>query len=151
MSIVSRFTVTPLLYACGALLLVCLGMGVALKLQAGKLDLANAQLDTLTAGLLAAHTERDAWKHTAQGATSANAAATAAIASLKAALQQQQQAMRDNASANARAIAAAQADAADADRTLQLFTAKFQRDSRKPDCARALAELDAMCPTLKDY
>lgn len=151
MSIVARLTVTPLLYACGVLLLVIAGLGVKLALVDGARDSAVSAQHAAEANTRTAITERDAWKQTAQGATSANAAAAAAIASLKRALQQQQQAARDNAAANAHAIAAARADAADADRTLQLFTAKFQRDSRKPDCARALAELDAMCPTLKDY
>lgn len=151
MSILSRLTVTPLLYACGALLLVCLGMGAALKLQATKLELANAQLDVLTAGLLTAHTERDAWKQAAQGGAEANRAATASIESLKATLVSQQREIRRISAEGEHAVATAQADAADADRTLKLFTAKFQTESRKPDCARALDAMQAACPALEGY
>lgn len=151
MSIVSKFTVTPLLYACGALLLLALGLGVALKLEAGNVATANAQRDTAQQRVVATITERDAWKQSAHDAAQANVAATDAIGSLKATLQSQQQECARIGAANSKALTDARAQARDADRTLQLFTRKFQTESRKPDCARALSALEAACPALQNY
>jgi uncharacterized protein HemX len=151
MGILSRFTVTPLLYAVGALLVIVLGMSVALKLEAGKVDSAQAAETAAVAQRDAANTQRDAWKLKATGAADANTAANSAIASLEGTLTRQQQACSANQQANALAISQARADAADADRTLKLFTRKFQTESRKPNCAQALSALEAACPALQDY
>lgn len=151
MNIISKLTVTPLLYACGALLLVCLGLGVSLKLEAGKVRTAQAQRDTAQQRVVAVIAERDAWKHTAQSAAEANTAATDAIGSLRTTLAAQQQACGTVIAENQKALNAARNDAADADRTLKTFTRKFQTESRKPDCTRALSALEAACPALRDY
>ena len=151
MSILSKLTVTPLLYACGALLALALGLSVALKLEAGKVETAGANLHAAQESAVSLITQRDAWKGKAEGAVDANRAAGDAIASLKATLETQQLQCRANQAANTKAIASARADAAEADRTLKLFAKKFQTESRKPDCDRALAAMEAACPALQDY
>lgn len=151
MSIVSRFTVTPLLYAIGVLLLVIAGMGVKLALLDGARDSAVSAQHAAEADTRAARTERDAWKQSAQAGKDAITGAQASIASLKQELARAQGEVRRISTAGQRAVAAAQADAADADRTLKLFTAKFQTESRKPDCARALDEMQAVCSALEGY
>ena len=151
MSIVSKLTVTPLLYACGALLTLALGQAVTLKLEAGKLDTANAQLQTAQQSVVTVIAQRDAWKLQAQGAVDANHAAGDAIASLKEALKAQQAQCTANQQANAKAVAAARAAAVAADQSLHLFTSKFQNESRKPNCAQALSAMEAACPALQDY
>lgn len=151
MSIVSRLTVTPLLYAIGVLMLVVAGMGVKLALLDSARDSAVSAQHAAEADTRAARTERDAWKQAATGGADANRAATAGIRSLITELERQQGELARLGEAGRRAVAAAQAEAADADRTLKLFTAKFQAESRKPDCARALAALDTMCPALGGY
>ena len=148
---VSKLTVTPLLYACGALLLLALGLTVSLYVEGGKVDIAHAQRDTAQQRVVAVITERDAWKGKAQGAVEANQAAGEAIGSLKLALKAQQEQCSIIAADNTRAIARARADAADADRTLKLFAKKFQTESRKPDCDRARSAMEAACPALQDY
>jgi hypothetical protein len=151
MNLISKLTVTPLLYACGALLVAVVGLAIALKVAGGKVDTAQAHQATAESRRDTAITERDAWKAKTADLRAANTAVVAANDSLRAELARQQQQCSDNAAANQRAIAAARADAADADRTLKAFTAKFQIESRKPTCARALDALGAACPALEGY
>lgn len=151
MSILSRFTVTPLLYAIGALLALSIGLGIALKVQASKVTTAQAERDTAVAERQTTTTEREAWKQSAAGLRVANAAYGTAVADLIARLEESQRENRRISEAGQKAIAAAQAEALDADRTLKLFTAKFQTESRKPTCARALEALGNACPNLEGY
>lgn len=151
MSFVSRFTVTPLLYACGALLLLSMALGVALKVEAGKVATANAATTAALAQRDTAATEREAWKTRVDELWAANLAYGNALTGIHNELVRTQ---NENARIDAetdRAVAAARADAADADRTLKLFTAKFQTESRKPDCGRALAAMAASCPAMEGY
>lgn len=151
MSILSKFTVTPLLYACGALLAIALAQAIALKVEVSKVDAAKSAVTAAIAQRDATITERDAWKTKANGAVEANQAAGVAIDSLKATLAAQQAACSHNAQANEVAVSQARADAADADRTLKLFAKKFQTESHKPNCAQALSAMEAACPALQDY
>lgn len=148
---IERLTVTPLLYACGVLLLVCLGLGVALKLEAADVATAEADKRTAEADRNTAQTEREAWKRRAGELGTANLAYGVALSDLRAELALCQGENARLGEAGEKAVAAAQADARDADRTLAAFTAKFQTESRKPQCAAALHALDAACPALEGY
>lgn len=147
----AKLTVTPLLYACGVLLAVVLGMGVKIALLGSAVDTAQAKQQTAEEALDRVSTERDAWSNAAEGAANANKQADAAIESLRLTLEQQQQQCAATQSANDKAIAAARSAAADADAALKHFTAQFQSESRKPVCGAALAALDAACPALQGY
>lgn len=149
--ILAKLTVTPLLYACGALLAVVLGMSIKLALLSSAVDTAEAKQQTAEASLDRVSTERDAWSNAAEGAANANKQADAAIESLRLTLEQQQKQYAATQAANDMAIAAARGAAADADAALKRFTAQFQTESRKPVCGAALAALDAACPALQGY
>lgn len=151
MSILSRLTVTPLLYACGALLALSLGLGVALKMAHSDSRAAKADTATAVAQRDSAVTERDAWKADAVAATAANAAWEKTAQDLQAEIQRQQDEARRSEAANQQAIAAARAAYLDADRALDKFTRQFQTESRKPHCAQALSAMEAACPALRDY
>lgn len=151
MSILSRLTVTPLLYACGALLALSISLGVALQVQGAKVDTAVAQRDTAVADRNTARTSRDAWKQRASELSSANAAYDVAIKGLGRVLKECQGENARISAAGEKAVAAAHAEARDADRTLKAFTAKFQSESRKPTCARALEAVGNACPNLEGY
>jgi hypothetical protein len=151
MSILSRFTVTPLLYACGALLALSLGLGISLKFEAAKVSVAQATTGTALAKVDTVTTERDAWKTRVDELTAANLAFGNALTGVSNELQVAQGENTRISVAGAHAVAKARADAADADRTLKTFTAKFQAESRKPDCTRALEALATSCPALEDY
>lgn len=151
MSLLSRLTVTPLLYACGALLVLALGLGVALKMERADTRAAEADTATAVAQRDSAVTERDAWKADAIAATAANAAWEKTALALQAEMQRQQEEARLSEAANQQAIAAARAAYLDADRTLDKFVRQFQTESRKPQCAQALAAMEAACPALRNY
>lgn len=151
MSIFSKFTVTPLLYACGALLALSIGLGIALKLKSGDVTTAEAATQTALAQRDTAITEREAWKLDATAKTAAAKASEASVTSLIAALREQQQETLRIQDAGHKAVAAARTAAIDADRALKTFTSKFQVESRKPTCARALAAMEQACPALRDY
>lgn len=151
MSILSRLTVTPLLYACGALILLALGLGIALKVERADSRAAKAETATAVAQRDAVATERDAWKASADSATTANAAWEKTAQDLQAEIQRQQDEARRSEAANQQAIAAARAAYLDADHALDRFTKQFQTESRKPHCAQALAAMEAACPALRNY
>lgn len=151
MSVLSKLTVTPLLYACGALLALSIGLGIALKVKAGQVSTAQAVRDTAIARRDTAITEREAWKRRAGELSAANRAYGNAVTGLQSTLTECQGENLRISAEGQRAIVAAQADARDADRTLKAFTAKFQNESRKPTCARALEALGASCPLLEGY
>lgn len=151
MSLLSRLTVTPLLYACGALLVVVAGLGVRVHMLGSDAIAADARRAAAVADRDAARTERNAWKAKANDLIAANSAYGVTVDTLRQLLDEARQAARVMAEQDRKAIAQARADAADADRTLQLFTAKYQAESRKPDCAKALLTLEAACPALSGY
>ena len=151
MSLLGRFTVTPLLYACGALLALSIGLGVALKLKGADVTAAEAATSVAEASRDKAITEREAWKSRAGELTAANLAYGSVVTGLREELALCQGENARIGQAGQLAIHRAQADARDADRTLAAFTAKFQTESRKPVCAAALSALDAACPALGGY
>lgn len=151
MSLFAKFTVKPLLWASGALLLACIGLSIALVVANGQRDTAQADRDTAIAERDTAVTEREAHKQRSGELAVANAAYGEVVQQLQAALAEAQGENRRITAEGQRAIAAAQAEAADADRTLKAFTAQFQAESRKPTCARALAALGQACPALEGY
>jgi chromosome segregation ATPase len=143
-SFADKFTVTPLLYACAALTIALVATGGYAKVQ-------HAERDTARSERAAAVTERDAWKSRANDLDAANSAWGITVTTLQNALAEAQGDLRTLREQDRRAIAQAQADAANADRTLQQFTAKYQAETRKPDCAKALQTLEAACPALSGY
>lgn len=151
MSLLGKFGVTPLLYACVALLVLSLGLGVALKVQGAQVDAAQAAQETAEAQRDTAATERDAWKGKAAGAVAANAAYADVVATLQGELALAQRERARIKAEGRDAVAAAQAAAADADRTLAAFVAQFHAEARRPPCAAALAQLQQACPNMDGY
>jgi hypothetical protein len=151
MSILGKLSVKPLLYVIVVLLLAIGGLWLRLAMVGAERDTAQAQVSAAQSKVESVTTERDAWKNAAQGNLQANSAANNAIDTLKGLLDQQQQQCSAMRTANDKAVANARAQAQDADNALRLFTAKFQTESRKPDCAQALKAMEGACPALRDY
>jgi outer membrane PBP1 activator LpoA protein len=150
-SILDKFTVTPLLYACGALLIAVValtGRGCVLTAQR---DTAIAQKDAEHSAREAMTVSRDAWKLRANDNAGKVKTANDSVTKLEGLLKDEQDAGKRRAEASEQAIAAARAKERDADTTLRKFTAQFQTESRKPTCQRALEALDTACPALKGY
>lgn len=145
----SWLTTTILQYIAGALLLLCIGLGVHGCTAASARDVAIAQRDVAIAQRDAAITTVTAWKGKAEGCAAANAVYDAVF--------EQQRA--EQAAADARAaedrkraaavVAAATADAAKARRALDDFAKRYA--AKPADCTAALQPLDAACPLLRDY
>lgn len=151
MSIVAKLTVTPLLYACGALLLIALGLGVALKVATSNAAAAESATTAAHAATTAVRTERDAWKREAQTLKAANTAWGDVVKTLKVELAAAQGEARRVSAEGQRAVAQARDAARDAERTLSIMATQFQAQSRKPACAHALANLEAACPAFSGY
>lgn len=148
---ISKMTVAPLLYLCGALLLLVIGLGVKVAMLGSDLDAAVANQGKAEAERDAVITEREAWKGRADELQAANGAYGTALNTMHQQLQMCQGEAARIESEGLKAVAAARAEAADADAALKRFTAQFQAESRKPVCAAALAALDAACPALQGY
>lgn len=135
-------TTTVLQYVAGALLLLCIGLGVHGCSAASARDVAIAQRDAATTSL-------DAWKGKAEGCAAANAAYDAVFEE-----QRREQAAADArateaARAAAAAVAAANADASKAKRERDDYAKRFA--ARPVGCEAALQALDAACPLLRGY
>ena len=138
----SWLTATVLQYVAGALLLLCIALGVHGCTAASQRDVAIAERDAAT-------TTVAAWKGQAVGCAAANAAYDAVF----------DQQREEQAAAEARAAEAARAaSAAVATATADAAKAKRERDdfakryAAKPaGCTAALQALDAACPLLKGY
>ena len=147
----SMLTVKPLLYAIGALLLLC---ALLIALLAGSRSHARqlqAQLDVAAANQRATEAERDAWKRQSSALTAAAQGARTGIDALKTALAEQQQACIAMNDANRRAVESAAAAAARADTALRGFSGRWKSESTKPRCAAALKAMEEACPALRNY
>lgn len=138
----SWLTATVLQYIAGALLLLCIGLGVRGCTAASQRDVAIAERDAAT-------TTVAAWKGKAEGCAAANAAYETVFEQ-----QREEQAAADAraAAAAARAaaaVAAATADAAKAQRERDDFAKRYA--AKPAGCTAALQALDAACPLLKGY
>jgi hypothetical protein len=149
--LVSRLTVTPLLWAIGILLVaLAASSGYAYVLRAdvvaaqaatavaiAERDGARLERDTATTrGLEVANSARG-WEAVAgERLTLLNACQTAAVT------------IRE---AGEQAVRNARAAARDAERTLDAFTKRYQVEARRPDCERARHAMAAACPALEDY
>jgi hypothetical protein len=151
MSLLDKLTIKPLLWAIAALLVLAVGQFVLLQLAQAEATSARAGRDTAKADLATRTTERDAYKGRVAELEVANAGWKDAFAVVQGELAQAQQDLRRLDAASRSAIAAAKAAATDADRTLTKFVAQFATESRRPDCAKALATLEAACPALSTY
>lgn len=151
MSLLDKLAVKPLLWAVAALLLLAIGQFVMLQLAQADATSARSERDTATAQLSARTTERDAFKGRVSELERANDGWKLSFSILQEELKQAQRDARDLDAASRKAISAARAAATDADRTLKKFVGQFATESRKPDCAKALANLEAACPALSNY
>lgn len=151
MSLLSKFTVKPLLYVIAALLLVVVSLSVALYVQAARVDVANAASASAIALQQATATERNAWKNRSQEVAAANDGWREAVGVLQAELTAAQTDLRTLDKQSQQAIARARADAAEADRVLKTFMGKYQVQARAADCARALQTVEAACPAFTGY
>lgn len=135
-------TATVLQYISGALIVLCIALGMHGCVAASERDVAIAQRD-------AANTSLGAWKDKAEGCAAANAAYDAVFEQ-----QRQEQAAADArateaARVAAAAVAAANADAAKAKRERDDFAKRYA--AKPAGCTAALQALDAACPLLRDY
>lgn len=151
MSVLSRLTVTPLLYACGALVLLCLALGAAVWAKDTALDSATSKTEAAEAQRDEARTAADAWKGKADGCVAANEAYADVVGTLNGELELAQAERRRLEAEGKSAIAAARAEARDADRTLKRMAAQFQAQSREPSCAAAVARVAQVCPAFEGY
>ena len=151
MSLLARLTVTPLLYACGVLALLSIGLSVALALARADVRAVTAEAGAVNEELHAAQTERDAWKGKADGCVAANEAYADVVGTLNGELELAQSERRRLEKEGRAAIAAARAEARDADRTLKRMAAQFQAQSREPSCAAAVARVAQACPAFEGY
>ena len=151
MSFLAKVTVTPLLYACGALLVALLAAGVYAAVLNSRLDTAHAEKGAAESSRDAAITAREAWKQRAAEGVDAIAAHKAVTAAMRAEIERAQGEAKRRDAAARKSVAAAQAEAQDADRTLARMAAQFQAQARQPDCTRALAAVAIACPNMKGY
>jgi hypothetical protein len=146
--ILSKLSVTPLLYAVGVLLVACAGLGGALAVQH---QVHGGQLATVAAERNDARTSAAAWRTRAGELTAANAAHRHANDTLQRLLTEargENVRLQDEGRA---AIAAAQAAAADANRTLDTWLARYADQVRTGDCASALNAVQQACPAFNGY
>ena len=151
MSLLSKLTVTPLLYACGVLLVALLSVSVYAVITGERLDAAQSRVDAANSERDTAATEREAWKRRAGELVEANQAYGDTVAMLQRELRDAQRETARIDAAGRAAVAAAQAAATDAERTLAAMAAQFQAQARQPDCARALNVLAQACPAFEGY
>ena len=151
MSLLSKFTVKPLLYAVGVLLVVVVALSVTLFVQGARVDTANAERATAEAAQRSTVTEREAWKVRADELAAANAAYGTSFRQLQAELKLAQDQATEVRTQAAEAQAIAQRETAAAERTLKEFTTRYQVQSRVADCARALEQVEAVCPAFEHY
>lgn len=142
--LLAKLTVTPLLWACGLLLVVVAVLGVQLKLKAGALDVATADVARVA-------TERDAWKGAASRSLAANQTLQGAFERVHTLLEQEQGERRRLDTEGRAALQRAQQAAADADRTLATWMARYSNQVRIGDCAAALNAVQRACPMLEGY
>lgn len=151
MSLLQKLTVKPLLWTVAAQALLLAGAGVLLMLQHSATSVARAERGEAQAERDARTTERDAWKARAEELAGATTSWQGLVDVLAVELKLAQREQRRLDSEGRAAIAAAQRDAVDAERTLKQFMDRHATESRKPDCARALAAVEATCPALEGY
>lgn len=135
-------TTTVLQYIAGALLLLCIGLGVRGCTAASQRDVARAERD-------AAITTVTAWKGKAEGCAAANAAYDAVFEQQRAEQAAADARAAEAVRAAAAAVAAATADAAKAQRERDDFARRYA--AKPAGCTAALQALDAACPLLKGY
>ncbi len=128
----------------GALALQHLVLSAAVTAAQGDRDTAQAEVASMTAS-------RDAFELRAAELAAANREWGRTVETLQAELERAQRDARELDAQARAAIARAQAEARDADRTLKRFVEQFAVESKRPDCARALANLEAQCPALSGY
>lgn len=142
--LVSKFTVTPLLYAIGVLVLLNIGTGalawkrgIDVESATAKLRVAQQDADTANRHVAELGAANKAWEKTANDAIRV--------------LDKMRQDATDLGIANANAIAAAEAAQVAIEKRVGTFAGKFNTESRKPDCAHALAAMQSACPNLEGY
>lgn len=128
----------------GALLLQHVVLSAAVTAAQGERDTANAAVASVEAS-------RDAFELRAAELATANAEWGRTVDTLQDELKRAQRDVRVLDAQARQAVAAAEARARDADRTLKRFVDQFAVESKRPDCARALANLEAQCPALSGY
>lgn len=151
MGILARLTTTPLLWACGLLLVAVAALGVRVHMLGA--DVAAAQAATEAAAARADQhvAERDAWKratHTLQVASTKWETAFGTVHELLVAAQGE--ARRLDAAGRA-AVTAAREREAEANRTLAGWMQRYADQVRVGDCAAALNAVQQACPAFGGY
>lgn len=149
--LLAKLTVTPLLWACGLLLVAVAALGVRVHTLGASID--AAQSATQAAGARADQhiAERDAWKHAARTLQGAATKWETAFGTMQTLLKQAQGEARRLDQAGHDAIAAAQAREAEANRALAAWTQRYADQVRVGDCAAALNAVQQACPAFGGY
>ena len=149
--LLAKFTVTPLLWACGLLLAAVAVLGGLLYTARADVAAARARTEAAAATAGQRATERDAWKQAAEASAAAAGSWEAAFADMRVLLRQAQSEARRLDEAGKRAVAAAQAREVEANRTLDAWMARYANQVRVGDCAAALNAVQAACPAFEGF
>lgn len=135
----------------GAIIALSAGLALQHVVLSAKVASAQAARDVAEAKASSLEASRDAFERRATELATANAEWGRTVDVLQAELKRAQYEARVLDAQARAAIAAAEGRARDADRTLKRFVEQFAVESTRPDCARALANLEAQCPALSGY
>ncbi|WP_298580580.1 hypothetical protein [uncultured Luteimonas sp.] len=151
MNWLSKLTVTPLLWACGLLLVAVAGLGVRVHMLGATADAAEAATEAAAARAAQHVAERDAWKHAAQASASAAGKWEAAFRNVQQLLRDSQAEARRLDEAGQAALSAAREREAEANRALASWTQRYADQVRVGDCAAALNAVQQACPAFGGY
>jgi len=149
--LLAKLTVTPLLWACGLLLVVVAALGVRVHMLGASVDAAESATQAAAARADQHVAEREGWKHAARTLQGAATKWETAFGTMQTLLNQAQGEARRLDDAGRAAIAAARAREAEANRALASWTARYADQVRAGDCAAALNAVQAACPAFGGY
>ncbi|MDH7453578.1 hypothetical protein QF205_10940 [Luteimonas composti] len=149
--LLAKLTVTPLLWACGLLLVAVAALGVRVHMLGADVDAANGGAAAADARANQHVAERDAWKHAAQSALEATTRWETAFGTARQLLADSQREARRLDEAGRQALAAARAREAEANRALAGWMDRYAEQVRVGDCAAALNAVQQACPAFGGY
>lgn len=151
MGILAKLTTTPLLWACGLLLVAVAALGVRVHMLGASVAAAESATAAAAARADQHIAERDAWKHTArtlQGAATKWETAFGIVHQLLTAAQGEARRLDQ---AGRAAVTAAREREAEANRTLAGWMQRYADQVRVGDCAAALNAVQQACPAFGGY
>lgn len=149
--LLAKLTVTPLLWACGLLLVAVAALGVRVHMLGADVDAAKAGTAAADARANQHVAERDAWKRAAQSALQATTRWETAFGTVRQLLADSQREARRLDEAGRQALAAARAREAEANLALASWMDRYAEQVRVGDCAAALNAVQQACPAFRGY